>query len=450
MKMRALIVSLLFCAVAHAAPPPPPGAEPLASLLPSKTKIAILIRRHAIAPLTDWLFSDKDMMSEMRPFLDRTFGIDITRIDGVALFADMANADAWEVGMILRVPSSSMNPLKLPSAGDAGGTPLYKLDKGVFCARIKAGIVFGSESAVRTAVTVDRGKDPGLSREHALAKMLASDASEVDIIGAIAPGAFTPDKTMGVEDGMLTVKRTGMLEITLHGPAANLQMMSALGQQGLQAAISSMEKEKTAALEGNDPAKGMGTLVAYYAAKKAAAELSPVVEGNSLRMHYMLPDLRPLVAPGPLLVGIVVGGSAIGNSAFKKYMVKSKLTPANTEVSRIAQAVVEWGTQNKKLASLKSTDWAPNGKCCGQPNDRCTIDQKPYTSGTWSVLHYAPFDTTTQFRYRVRVDAKAKKVFVEAEGDVDCDGSVTNVSSIVDFAVTPPVASPPSQSGDLE
>jgi hypothetical protein len=445
MKLRALLFTLLASASSYAAPPD----GPLLELVPARAKAAALVRRRAIQPLTDFAFADPDMMKEMRPFLEHTVGIDVTRIDGIAAFVlDGLVSDTPHAAAVLRMPDTSTAPLQLRVVGDAGGTPLYALDHAIVCARVKAGIVVGNDAAVRAAVAVDRHKEPALTATSPLGKLLSAGSDDVESVVAVAPGALPPDKTMGVDDGVLTLKKSGLIELTLHGNPVSLGVLRALATQGMEAALQSMQKEKDTALAGKDTGKGVGALVAYYQGRKTIAELTPTLDGNALRMRYQLPDLRPIMSPGVVLLSIAGAATAIAVPAFHKFTTRSKLSPAHVEVRRIASALVAAVAGGKKLATLKSSEWAPVGPCCGAANNQCTI-AGAFDAPAWKAIGYAPSEDSA-FRYRVRIDGKAKRATIEAEGDMDCDGAVTTVTSVVTFGSGAPQIGDPIDSGDME
>jgi len=125
----ALAVSLTSCdrlvGDAEAAPAKMAGQESLAELIPARARVAAVLRKNAIAPLRDLITNDPDMLRELQPYLERVIGIDLTRIEGAALFVtDTTNVEG-HVAMLVRIPAAG-NALKLPSIGDAGGTPLYR------------------------------------------------------------------------------------------------------------------------------------------------------------------------------------------------------------------------------------------------------------------------------------------------------------------------------------
>jgi Tfp pilus assembly protein PilE len=353
--------------------------------------------------------------------LVRTLGIDLTRVEGVAAFSlDIANP-SFKAAAILRIPGQS-GPLKLQAAGDAGGTPLYRLDAAVVAAQLKSGLVIGSEAEVRAAVAVDRGREPALPKDAGLGKLLGANANDVDFIAAVGPGALPPDKTMGVEDAVAFYQNsTRSFELVLHGDPARLGTLKGMAQGFIQMGLSQLQTEKDKATATNDPLKGATAITTYYQAKKMARDLDPKLENNALFVRYTLPEQS---VAGPMtyvsLAGIM---AAIAVPSFSKYTQKSKSAEAKVELSRLATSlrmVINDG--GKGVQQLKTTDWAPAKGCCGQADNTCAPDPTAWKSGTWQALQFS-VDSKSHYQYRVRVEGKGKQVkyTLEARGDLDCD-----------------------------
>ncbi|MEO6953658.1 MAG: hypothetical protein ABI321_17785 [Polyangia bacterium] len=448
MKPRALFLATVL-SVAHAAHAAPLGPQDsLVELLPARATVAIIVRKHAITPLRDLVFSDPDMMRELGPYLDRTLGLDLTRIDGAVVFALSITNDDPHYAIVAHVPQSTMGALNLPVAGDAGGTPLYHIGKDQFGARIKAGIVVGYEAEVRVAVAVDRGREPALTRDSALGRQLSVDVQDVDMVIASAPGAVPADKTMGMRDATLQLRHSGLLELVLHGEPATLNMVKSMATIGLQSALSGLQQDKDKQVATGDPAKGAVAIYTYYAGKKALAELDPKVEGDALKIHYKLPDVQSLGSPA-LLAAAAGIAAAVGLPALNRFQQKSKRAGAMADVRRIATAVETWSSHGGKLVKLKSTDWTPAGDCCSASGKVCAASTAAFDTPTWKAVAIS-IDGATAFHYRLVVDAKLKRITVEAQGDPDCDGARTTLRSIVSFAGGTTTIGEITTDGDLE
>jgi len=246
---------------------------------------------------------------------------------------------------------------------------------------------------------------------------------DVDFVIAVGPGALPPDKTMGVEDGILMVRHSGSFELALHGDPAQLQNLRGMAMGGIQIALSSMTQEKDKVVAGNDPWAGVGAILAYYKAKKLAVELEPKVEGNALVVRYKLPDTSTLSGPS---MTIALGGvlAAVAVPAFQKYVRRSKTVEATMNVRKLADLVSALAVEApKKLTSIRSTDWTPKHGCCGQPGDKCAPDPKAWQAAPWKMLGFS-VDEQHYYQYRVRAEGKGQsaKIHVEARGDLDCDG----------------------------
>ncbi len=425
-----LSVCLVGSELASAAPPKNQVAkssgveESLVELLPARARAAVIVRKNSIAPARDMMSTDTEMMNELRPYLLRTLGIDPTRIEGIAAFTLDVSKASFTGAVILRIPSQA-GSLKLPTAGDAGGTPMYKLDK-MFAALIKAGIVIGDEAEVRAAVAVDRGREPSLPKDVGLGKLLAPGNNDIDFVIAVGPGALPPDKTMGVEDAVLVyLNGARTLELALHGDPARLGALKGMAQGGVQMGLAALAQEKDKAVATNDPLKGATAISTYYQAKKLAAELDPKLEGNALKLRYHFPELS---ANGTAMYVAVAGVlAAVAVPSFTKYMQKSKSAEAKTNLARLAtslRSVVAEG--GKGVQSIKATEWTPARGCCGQTDNKCVVDPGAW-KGTWQALTFS-VDDPSRYQYRVRTEGKGKQVryILEARGDLDCDNTFSS------------------------
>jgi len=413
--------------------------ESLVELIPARARAAAIVRKGAIGPLRDFLASDAEMMRELEPYLERSLGIDLTRLEGLAVFTtDVAKVDG-HLGILLRIPAGG-SALKLPAAGDAGGTPMYKVDRDVVCARTRAGLVLGSEGEVRAVVAVERGREPALPRDAGLGRLLATDAADVDFVVAVGPGALPPDKTMGVEDGLLVYRHGGTAELALHGDPTQLKALSAIILGGVQMGLSQLQQEKDKSTATNDPWKGAAAIIAYHQAKRLAAELEPKVEGNALKMRYRVPDTAQL-GGSSLTLAVVGGMAAIAIPAFTKYVRRSKSVEATTNVRVLADAVLALGDSPKKASALRSTEWTPKAGCCGQADNKCAPDAKAWDAATWKALGFSVKDPH-YYQYRVRVEGKgaATRVTVEARGDLDCDGDYSSFRRTIGYGANGPAS----------
>jgi Tfp pilus assembly protein PilE len=436
-------------ASAWAAPPKASAQESLIDLVPAKARAAVIVRKNAIAPLRDFFTGDVEMMRELQPFLERAVGIDLTRIEGVIAFTtDTAKIDN-HLGILLRIPSSG-GALKLPAAGDASGTPLYKLDRDVVCARTRAGLVFGSEVEVRAGVAVDKGREPALTRDAGLGRLLVTDVADADFVAAVGPGALPPDKTMGVEDGLLLYRHGGNLELALHGEPTQLKALAAIMAGGVQMGISQLAQEKDKAVATNDPWKGSTAIVAYHQAKRLAAELEPKIDGNTLRIRYRFPDTSSM-GSSSLTLAMVGVLSAVAIPAFRKYVARSKSEEARANLQALTTAVIASAETAKKASQLKSTEWTPKAACCGQANNKCAPDAKQWQAPTWRAINFSVTEPG-YYQYRVRVEGKgaATTVTVEARGDLDCDGEYSSFRRVISYGADGPSAAPMQSENESE
>ena len=109
-------------------------------------------------------------------------------------------------------------------------------------------------------------------------------------------------------------------------------------------------------------------------------------------------------------------------------------------------ALMRYATEpGHKLTALRSTDWAPAARCCGQPDNRCVPEPKAWAAPTWKALAFS-VDDPNRYQYRIVVDTKQKpaRVTVEARGDLDCNNSLSSFKQTITIGPNGP------ESGELE
>jgi hypothetical protein len=434
----ALAVALL-ATTASAAPAPRATQESLVELLPARAKAGAILRKNGIAPFIEMLGTDPEMLHELSNYLDRSIGIDFTKLSGAAAFSTDLNPTAPKklgVGILLRIPSTTSTPIKLPAAGDAGGTPLYRVDKDVVCARTKYGLALGSEAEVRMAVAVSMGREPALARDSGLGRLLSTDVNDVDFVLAVGPGGLPPLPMGGVDDAIFTYRHSGAVELALRGDPKQLEVLRTAAQAGEQMALQSVAAERDKATATLDPAKGAGGIITYYQVKRLFAELDPKLEGNTLRVRYTLPDN----GSSRLFYGVLGVAAGVSIESVQKYLRKSKTAEARAQVQSMSTMVVAWaGDAKHRPSTLRSTDYAPAARCCGQPDNKCAADPKAFSGPTWKALGIT-VDEGGHYQYRILVDAKSKpaKITLEARGDLDCDGKYSTFRRTVTFGPSGP------------
>jgi hypothetical protein len=419
--MKTLLAVITLVAASNSARA---SQESLVELLPARARMAVVVRKNAIAAVRDLLFRDVEMMRELGPYLERSLGIDPTRVEGIVGFTFGAGDGEPKAAIILRIPGTAAGPLKLPKAGDAFGTPLYRIERNIVCARLKAGIVAGNEAEVRAVVAAERGREPKLSRDAGLGKLLDAEHDDIDVALAFGRDAIPPLTSMGVDD-LLVVYRHGVIEGRLRGDPGKLAPLQQMALGGMQMALAQLDQERLKQTATNDPAKGASAIVLYHQAKRVFAELQPKLEGNALTVQYKLPDAQVLGAStgGLVVVGVL---AAVAIPAYIKYIRLAKAAEASVQLGRLAEAIRMLKLIDRK-GKVRATEWTPRTGCCGQKGDRCAPDPKAWQGPPWSTLGFT-IDEPHYFQYRVQVDASgaAPRYTVEARADLDCNGKFSS------------------------
>jgi type IV pilus assembly protein PilA len=187
------------------------------------------------------------------------------------------------------------------------------------------------------------------------------------------------------------------------------------------------------AAQGNDVLAGVVSIVSFYQARELIAELDPQFDGAGLVSRYGLPEVD-LTAGLVAYAGVM---AAIAIPAFIKYIRKSKTVEATESLDKIKAGLKAHYLDNGKRRRNryrfpKSTPWTPAATCCkGASSAKCIPDAKTFGHPTWKAVRFQLTDPH-YYQYRITSEGRGKRarVTIEAQGDLDCDGVLSNYKII--------------------
>src|ERR1700690_3405021 len=182
-----LVLLMLACATPHtrSSAPPPPEDPSLFELIPEGAQAVVLIRRSAIAPARHQLLDeDPALREELGAFLRSRVGTDVLGVDGLVAFATDLGPRP-QIALLLHLSQPPSGALKGTPAGEHLGTPLIALNNHLVAALVPAGLVLGSEGAVKAEIALSREQPaPGRGRGP-LSSLRAADVRDVPLLAAL-------------------------------------------------------------------------------------------------------------------------------------------------------------------------------------------------------------------------------------------------------------------------
>lgn len=328
------------------APPPPPVAAPpvapprapqesLRDYIPERAVAALVLRRHALAPLRALLDQDPALHKELSGYLRQSLGVDLTELAGAVAFLTSVEGSP-RGALVLRLPSGGA--LKRPADSEAGAplpphldVPLLRLSGEVVAASLPGALLLGTADAVREAIAVHKRLATPLSAATPLGALLSGDPQLVDLEVAVTQGALRDPglqeglARFGVRGGSLTYQQVGgaRLRLAASGDPDKLTLAKGLLMIGIEAGLKELESKKEAAKLGSDVAKAAGLISVYHMTRRLAQELEPRLVGDQLVVQYQVPETMR----GGFLsyLGVM---SAVAIPAFEKYLARSKAAAA--------------------------------------------------------------------------------------------------------------------------
>jgi type IV pilus assembly protein PilA len=347
--------------------------------------------------------------------------------------------------LLLRIPGQA-GRLTGQHAGRYRGVQLVKVFAApgtggmVVAAALPEGVVLGSVDGVESAIDLSKRKTAALDPKAALGDALELDGKAVDALIALNASALPQmaptAQRFGVGVAAMTLDRKGGLVLRVTGDPDKLQMALGFIRASLSAALSGLEQKMNKAIQGNDVPAGVVSIVSFYQARELIAELDPKFDGAGLVSRYGLPEVdlsAGLVAYAGVLAAVAI-------PAFIKYIRRSKTVEATESLDKIkaglkAHYVGNGKRRRNRYRFPRSTPWTPAVTCCkGTSSPKCTPAAKSFDHPTWRAVRFQLTDPH-YYQYRITSEGRGKKaqVTVEAQGDLDCDGVLSNYKIIGSF-----------------
>ena len=354
---------------------------------------------------------------ELREYLARSVGLDVSRLQYLVAFA---SGPPPHVGLLVKTVGGT---LRMPATGEYAGAKLWLLDQED---RINLAIrgdvmIVGDEGAVHDALDTLAGKRKPVTTDNAaLVDLLRKNSSGAAFaLAAIRPKELPlPPPAAGLDRIAVTVSARSVAA-EVDGDDATISLLQATADQAFAMMLAQVEGARTAALAGKtNPIEGAAAIVSAAYARSFTARLKPRRSGNRLSasLDFGSADVGPAVIP---MIGIM---AAVAIPAFMDYMKRSKKTEAALQLNRIAKNAKRAYAENGKYPA-GSAPLTPSQPCCGQPNNHCAAVPQLYASSpVWTALDFQ-ISEPTLFQYSYRGSPDGQSFVAKAVGDLDCDGT---------------------------
>jgi hypothetical protein len=409
------------CAPSAAPTAPVAAQESLADYVPANAVAALVVRRNALAYPRSFLAERPDLQRELSQFLVAKLGVDLTAVDGAVGF--MTAFDANAAAFFLRIPLPAKIDLKGRVVEHHRGLPLVVVERDLLAAAVPGGLLLGNMQGLKNALAAwssPPAMDPTRSVKPVLAKIdptveavLAVKAQKLgdrELDGFVEKYGITSATATFGADHVLTVR----LEGDPRRLAALIEVIHGLESMGL----AGMEMVKSKAVAGDSVTEAVGAILTTQETKRMFAELEPRVQGDALVSRYHVKE-------GMVSTYALGVAAAVAIPSFTRYVKQSRTAEATANLKAIGRAALALRASHggARFAFPETTPWTPTRGCCGQPDNRCSVDAQTWSHATWMALGFAPAGPLNyQYRFVRSGKGKSSSFTVEARGDLDCNG----------------------------
>jgi type II secretory pathway pseudopilin PulG len=371
----------------------------------------------------------KPLENELREYLERHVGLDVTRLQYAVGFV---SGPPLRAAVLLKAVKGA---LKLPGSASYEGGNVWVVDRANHLSVAIRGevVVFGETAAVRDALDTLAGKRRAVTEDG---KPLVDWLRKETVGAAVAFAAIRPKdlplppQLSGIERAAVTIGASG-ITAAIEGDEPTISSLQSIADKALGQMVTEAEKLHEAARAGTiPPAEGAIAIVSAAYARTYAAKLKPQRNGNRLSTSI---DLKLFTSGAPLVVAVVGILAGVAVPAFMDYTKRSKQTEAALQLNKIGKnakrAYAETGRYPAGTVSL-----TPPGSCCGQANNHCPAVPELYANNAvWSSLDFQ-IDEPSLFQYSYRGTADGQGFVAKAVGDLDCDG--TSITYVLEGSVS--------------
>jgi len=368
----------------------------------------------------------KTLDQELREYVDRHFGVDLSKLQYAVGFVSGPPARA---AVLLKTIDGT---LAMPGATDVEGGKVWRVDPvEAMSLAIKGDIVvLGDDAAVREVLETLGGKRKSVITENqALVDWLRAETSGAAVaLAAISPeGLPLPPPITGLERVAVSI-RANAFSAVVQGDDAAIASLEKLSDEALAKVRATLEQSHRAALDGRlPPPEGAIAIVAAAYGKSYVARLRPTRKGNRLSVRLDLGIGGTDVMTVMSVAGIL---AAVGIPAFMDYTKRSKTSEAALQLDKLAKNLRVHHIVHAELPR-GATPLTPATPCCEQPSGRCRVDASSWQDPIWKALDFQ-IDEPSLFQYRYQSDGTT--AVVEAIGDLDCD--TTPITYRLDVSVS--------------
>lgn len=414
-----------------ATPVDDPAPGELVKYIPHDARAAVLLQGGMFGWYQHWLDSNPEMKADLQAFLTRTAGVDLTAIEGVAMYGKRLSENEKEADVAIFVKMTRPGQIKGKPAGRHRGVTIVKLDKDFFASALPSGLVMGAKRSLKSAIDLSQRRIKPVRADDALGVLtkvggsfvIAADRSILE--GAkVDKGVHKVIQQFGLQSALVAASGQHM-RVSVWGDPALLKgakmMLMGLAKMGLV----KVKAEMTQAAAGSDVGKGVGAIIAYHQAHAILKEIEPRLDGNELTSRYGLMSASSGGAEMMTMTAMAGILAAVAIPAFVKYQRKAKTIEAVEGLDKIKAGANAYYRAHRRFPP--SVSWTPGKSCCAGPTSPKCKPGRAFAHPTWKALHFAMTDPHYyQYRFTSKGRGHAATFTIEARGDLDCDREMSS------------------------
>jgi len=356
--------------------------------------------------------SQKTLDKELRDYVDRYVGIDVSKLQYAVAFA--GGPPMMGAVMLKTVGGAS----KMPGAADYEGAKVWRVpDEGISVAMKGDTVVIGMDDAVRGVLdTMAQKRKSVVVENKPLVDWLHAETkgAAVAVVAMVPKDLPLPPQIAGVSRVAVSLSRS-RLRAVADGEDAAITSLQGLIDQQIAMGLEQTDRAHDDAIAGNiPPPEGAFAIIGATYAKSFVAMVKPKREGNRLVSTFSL------IAPGSegmMMVSTIGILSAVAIPAFMDYMKKSKKTEASLQLNKLGKSMKVYYITESKFP-VGEVALTPAESCCAS-GGKCRSMPELWQQPIWQALDFQ-IDEPHMFQYRYRSDGTT--AVIEAVGDLDCDG----------------------------
>lgn len=413
----------------------------LLELVPRAAQAAVVVRPALIASLLGTSLAPA-LRRELSVLFRARVGADLTTLTGLVAFF-VGSGRQPKVALLARLPITARAGAPAAAVVERRrGIAIVSAGAARVTALVPQGLLFGELEAVRVGVDhlVARAAPAAGSRGGDLvARLRQIDAPGVGllaVLGTAGAAAVAPQVAgYGIDAAALAYGPEQKLVLRLSGDPVRLDGVLALYAMGRQMGLAALEQILQQKRNSQDLIESVGAIVSYHQLRDLLQTIQPQKLGDGIVVQAELPAWASANA-AVMSLGV---GAAIAIPAFARYQRRSRTHEATAALRQLQDALLAYhaGTgPNDKGRRGKAafrwpatTPWSPAKGCCTAPGQTPSCPVSPETFGhpSWRALGFAPTEPTA-FQFRLTSGGRGRRAWVEieAQADLECDGTLTS------------------------